>query len=71
MEYTKEQITKAEEAIEKMEHEEMCRIWRFAPTGSEIYFRGDLFPQGKSFKDRLFDHFGGFTPAISKSIGWG
>lgn len=68
--YSKEQIEKASKEIENMGHEEMCHIWRFAPQGSEIYFQGALFPEGKDFKTRLYDHFGGFTPEISKRIGW-
>jgi len=25
---------------------------------------------GEYFKDRLFNHFGGFNPSLSKNIGW-
>lgn len=51
-----------------MDHDTMCRWWRFgAPKGKEFYFQGEL---GKEFKSRLFDHFGGFTPNISKNLGW-
>lgn len=69
MEYTKEQIEEALKRIEQMEHYAMCRIWRFAPSGTEILFRSDL-PTGPDFQKRLFQHFGGFTPEISKSLGW-
>lgn len=68
-EYTEQQIKSALDRIEKMDHYTMCRLWRFAPAGSEIYFRSDL-PTGESFKNRLFQHFGGFTPEISKELGW-
>ena len=68
MEFTQEQIENALQEIEKMEHFVMCRMWRFAPKGTEIYFRSDL-PTGDAFKKRLFEHFGGFTPAISKALG--
>lgn len=67
--YTPEQIEEALARIEQMEHLEMCRLWRMAPKGSEIYFRSDL-PTGEAFKTRLFEHFKGFTPEISKQIGW-
>jgi len=67
--YTQEEIDLALERINKMEHYAMCRIWRFAPPGTEIYFRSDL-PTANAFKNRLFYHFGGFTPEISKQLGY-
>jgi hypothetical protein len=69
MEFTDEQIADALKRIEEMDHFTMCRLWRFAPEGSEIYFRSDL-PTGDAFKERLYGHFGGFTPEISKELGW-
>lgn len=69
-EYSEQEIADAMKRITEMEHFEMCRLWRFAPTGSEIYFRSDL-PTGEAFKERLFTHFGGFTPSISKALGHG
>ncbi|OJV30474.1 MAG: hypothetical protein BGO32_08760 [Bacteroidetes bacterium 37-13] len=68
--FTQQQINEALAKIETLDHYTMCRYWRFAPAGTEIYFRNDL-PTGEAFKNRLFNHFGGFTPEISKSIGWG
>ena len=68
-EFTKEQIDKALEEIEELDHFTMCRYWRFAPSGTEIYFRSDL-PTGDAFKNRLFNYFGGFTPRISKMLGF-
>jgi hypothetical protein len=53
------------EQIDALTHIEMCRLWRFAESGS-IYF---MFEVGDYFKKRLYDHFGGFTPEISKAIG--
>jgi hypothetical protein len=50
-----------------MTHEDMCRLWRFAPFGCEI-FQSDK-PFFKVFQKR-FKEFGGFTPEISKKIGW-
>lgn len=52
--------------IDGMSHYEMCRIWRFSKSGNE-YTSGEI---GEYFADRLFNHFGGFTPEISKSLGW-
>ena len=69
MEYSEQEIADALAKIETMAHDTMCRLWRFAPTGSEIYFRSDL-PTGEAFKERLFNFFGGFTPEISKELGW-
>lgn len=69
-EFTKEQIDKALEEISKMNHMTMARLWRFTPTGAnDLYLRFDL-PTGQAFSDRLFKHFGGFTPDLSKTIGW-
>ena len=53
--------------IDEMSHEEMCRRWRFSGAGDFI-FRSDL-PFYARFKKR-FDALGGFTPEISKKIGW-
>jgi hypothetical protein len=69
VEYTEQQIADALARIAVMDQYTMCRNWRFAPTGTEIYFRSDL-PTGEAFKERLFTHFGGFTPEISKELGW-
>ena len=65
-EMTKEQ-QKIIDKINQMDHESMYSLWRFAPTGHP-YFDNTL-PYLKIFKERLFKHFGGFTPEISKSIG--
>lgn len=69
MNFTQEQIDKALNEIENMDRITMCRYWRFAPEGTEIYFRND-YPTGEAFKKRLFEHFGGFSSTISKLIGW-
>lgn len=50
-----------------MSHFEMCKMWRFAPSGHP-YFDCTQ-PYSAVFKERLFGHFGGFTPAISKALG--
>ena len=64
MEVNEKEISK----IKAMAHEEMCRLWRFAPSGHP-YFDSGL-PYYEIFRERLFDHFGGFTPELSKKIGW-
>jgi hypothetical protein len=67
--YSEKEIEIALKRIEELDRETMCRLWRFAPKGSEIFFRSDL-PTGDAFKERLFTHFGGFSPEISKKIGF-
>ena len=62
---TKEE-QKVIDTINKLGHYAMCSLWRFAPSGHK-YFHKDL-PYYKVFKKRL-DAFGGFTTAISKSLG--
>jgi hypothetical protein len=66
--FTQEEIDRINAEIDSMEHEDMCRMWRFSPVGNPI-FRTDL-PFYDRFKKR-FDEFGGFNPTISKRIGWG
>jgi len=70
--YTKVDLYTAEEqaiidTINKMSHYDMCSLWRFAPVG-HLYFN-NILPYADIFKERLFKHFGGFTPEISKSLG--
>ena len=64
---TKEQQQQID-TINSMDHTSMCRLWRFAPCGHQFF--DTTKPYHEIFKKRLFDHFGGFTPEISKSIGW-
>lgn len=64
-------MTKAEneeiEKIHQMSQLEMARLWRFAPSGHPYF---DITkPFWNVFKNR-FDDLGGFTPVISKAIGW-
>lgn len=68
MSYTQQQIDTALAEIETLDHYTMCKYWRFAPAGTEIYFRNDL-PTSKAFHKRLFIDFEGFTPEISKQLG--
>lgn len=53
-------------AIDAMTRFELCRHWRYAPLGDPL-LQGDT---GAYFKSRM-DGFGGFSPEISKAIGWG
>lgn len=53
--------------IDAMGRSHMCNVWRFAQSG-DWRITGDC---GTYFKKRLFDDLGGFSPAISKSIGLG
>jgi hypothetical protein len=52
--------------IDNMTHVEMCRHWRFDSSDSP-YVQGNV---GDYLRHRLFDEFGGFTPEISKALGW-
>lgn len=65
---TEQEIEKQKKVIDNMSHEEMARKWRFAPAG-DPFFRNDL-PLFGYFNKR-FDKLGGWTPEISKKIGWG
>lgn len=56
--------------IDNMSHYEMCSFWRFQPIGVLHPYLDNTNPISKYFVDRLFNHFGGFTPEISKSLGW-
>lgn len=51
--------------IDAMTREEMCRVWRFAPVG-DPRLQSEA---GDYFAKRLGD-LGGFSPEISKKIGW-
>ena len=51
--------------IDNLTREEMASRWRFVPAGDPM-FRDDA---GKYFEQR-FKELGGFSPSISKKIGW-
>ena len=55
------------EEINALSQVEMARLWRFSPSG-HIYFDMNE-PYYDIFKAR-FHELGGFTPEISKEIGW-
>ena len=52
--------------IDSMSHYELCRRWRFSASGDPL-FQGEC---GEYFKKKLFEEHGGFTPEISKSLGF-
>lgn len=52
--------------IDSMSRYDMCSYWRFAKTGAPLIMGAC----GEHFKKRLFDELGGFSPEISKSLGW-
>ncbi len=62
-----ESLVSAEDkaTIDKMSQFELCKMWRFAKTGHYL-LSGEA---GKYFAQRLKE-MGGFTPEISKSLGW-
>jgi len=62
-----EEINKYIEKINNMTHRDMCIAYRFAKCGDPIF--DNRLPLYIIFKKR-FDAFGGFTPEISKDIGW-
>ena len=59
-------IARYQKEIDGMSHEALCRYWRFAKCPDPL-LQGEV---GEYFKHRLFNHFGGFTPEISKKLGW-
>ncbi len=64
-EMTKAEQKRWEDEIDSMSQTEMARLWRFAPSGHPIFDK--TLPLFARFEKR----FKGFTPEISKSIGWG
>ena len=67
-ELTQEEIEEEKKKIDGMSRYDMAKLWRFARSGHP-YFRTDV-PLYDYFKKR-FDELGGFSPGISKAIGWG
>jgi len=55
------------EVINKMSQIEMARLWRFAPPEHRYFDRTK--PFFKAFNER-FKELGGFTPKISRLMGW-
>lgn len=65
---TTEDIERHKKAIDGMSQRAICHLHRFAPSGHP-YFD---YPNTEIVEhwDKRFKELGGFTPAISKSIGW-
>ncbi len=63
---TDEEIKEIEK-INQMTQREMASLWRFSPSG-HLYF--DTSKPYWTVFDKRFKELGGFTPEISKSIGW-
>ena len=64
---TDKEIEKHKKRIDGMSQREMAILWRFEPSKHEYLDTTSLLTE--YFKKR-FKELGGFTPAISKSIGW-
>lgn len=64
---SREEIRRHRERIEGMGREEMARLRRFAPIGHPYFDR--RLPLNEAFEAR-FAKLGGFSPGISKKIGW-
>ena len=54
--------------INTMTHEDMARMWRFAPSGHPYF--NVKFPEIVSAFSERWKGFGGMTTVISKRIGW-
>ena len=55
------------DAVNTMDHETMARLWRFSPAENPIFSKA--YPIYDHFIKR-FNEFGGWTPELSKRIGW-
>jgi len=61
-----EEIKNWKSKIDSMTQEDMARAWRFSSTGNPIFISDILF----EYFNAHFKSLGGFTPEISKRIGW-
>ena len=63
-----QEIQEIKKSIDKMSQEDCARLHRFAPSGHPIFNKnnGDLY----DYFQAHFKKMGGFTPEISKQIGW-
>lgn len=66
---TEQEFIEEKKIIDSLSQLEMARLWRFAPTGHK-YFDSRNQELVDYFAKR-FKELGGFTPAISKTLGWG
>ncbi len=63
---TEKQIKEWKDKIDAMSREQMCRLWRFAPSGHPCFVIGNDITE--HFEKR-FQKLGGFSVAISKKLG--
>jgi hypothetical protein len=65
-ELTEKDIQEAIEHIKRLSHIELAKLWRSTPIGHP--YLNQKLPIFPVFKERFFDHFGGFTPKISEFL---
>lgn len=65
---SKDEVKFWKELIDAMSREDMCRLWRFAPSGHPCFITGT---ELTGYFQKKFDRLGGFSPEISKKIGLG
>ena len=63
---TEEEIAKHKATIDQLDHETLCRVYRFGEPGHRYFQHSALW---RHFYDRLMS-FGGMDVAISKAIGF-
>ena len=59
-------LAKMRADIDALDRFEMAQLWRYGPS-SHPYFQP---PLGDYFKKRFYEDLRGFSPEISKSLGW-
>jgi hypothetical protein len=62
-----EEVQSAINDVNNMTHYELARLWRFG-TSDHLYIKTPAIFD--AVMNRLFEHFGGITPSISKQVGW-
>ena len=64
---TEQEVAEAKARIDNLTRYEMARMWRFTPSGHPYFDR--RLPLADYFEAR-FNALGGFSPSISKALGW-
>jgi len=64
---TQEQVEQEKKKIDAMSRKEMCRLHRFAKSGHPYFVTGS---ELNDHWETKWKDLGGFTPEISKAIGW-
>lgn len=62
-------VAEMKAVIDEMDHLQMATLYRNSPAGHP-YFSSENMEVYQHFMTR-FNNFGGFTPKISKTVGWG